>query len=129
MALDRRWIGAGLVHAIHERQLAEHGGPEGVRDAGALDSALARPRTLAAYDAPAAATLATACAWGLSRNHPFVDGNKRTAWVIARLLLADNGCRLRVDDPVSVIRTMQAVAAGTLEEADLAGWFRQRLTK
>ena len=80
-----------VAFAIHDHQLAEHGGPEGVRDAGALESALARPRNLAAYERPDAAALAAAYAYGLARNHPFADGNKRTAWVVARVFLAING--------------------------------------
>jgi len=117
-----------VVYAIHDRQLAEHGGPEGVRDAGALASALARPRNLASYKQPDAAALAAAYANGLGRNHPFADGNKRTAWVVARVFLAINGCRLEFDPP-DAVRTIEALAAGTLSESELAKWFRQRLAK
>lgn len=121
-----RWIGAGLAYAIHDRQLAEHGGPDGVRDPGAVESALARPRNLAAYGAPDAADLAAAYAYGLARNHGFADGNKRTAWVVARVFLADNGYRLSFD-PVDAVRTVEALAAGALSESELAAWFRNRL--
>ena len=121
-----RWISAGLAYAIHDRQLAEHGGPDGVRDPGAVESALARPRNLAAYGTPDAADLAAAYAFGLARNHGFVDGNKRTAWVVARLFLADNGYRLRFD-PVEAVKTVEALAAGSLSESQLAAWFRDRL--
>ena len=89
-----RWIDASLVYAIHDRQLAEHGGLDGIRDRGGVESALARPRNLAEYGEPDAAALAAAYAYGLLRNHGFADGNKRTAWVAARLFLADNGCKL-----------------------------------
>jgi death on curing protein len=89
-----RWVGLAAVHAIHDRQLAEHGGLPGVRDFGAIESALARPQNLAAYGEPDAADLAAAYAYGLARNHGFADGNKRTAWVVARVFLADNGYRL-----------------------------------
>jgi death-on-curing protein len=123
----RRWIDADIAHAIHDRQIAEHGGGTGVRDAGLLDSALARPRNLAAYGTPDAADLAAAYAFGVARNHPFVDGNKRTAWVVARLFLADNGYRLRAT-AIDAIRTMEALAAGTIDEAALATWFRDRIT-
>lgn len=123
---DWRWVGADVVYAIHDRQLAEHGGLEGIHDLGAVESALARPRNLAVYGAPDAADLAAAYAYGLARNHGFADGNKRTAWVIARLFLADNGCRLRFDG-LDAVKTVEAVAAGTLEETALAAWFRQRL--
>lgn len=121
-----RWIGADLVYVIHDRQLAEHGGPDGVRDPGAVESALARPQNLAAYGTPDAADLAAAYAFGLARNHGFVDGNKRTAWVLARLFLADNGYRLRFD-PIDAVKTVEALAAGSLDESRLAAWFRDRL--
>jgi death-on-curing protein len=121
-----RWIGADLVYVIHDRQLAEHGGPDGVRDPGAVESALARPQNLAAYGTPDAADLAAAYAFGLARNHGFVDGNKRTAWVVARLFLADNGYRLRFD-PIDAVKTVEALAAGSLDESRLAAWFRDRL--
>ena len=123
-----RWVREDVAFAIHDRQLAEHGGPEGVRDAGALESALARPRNLAAYEQPDAAALAAAYAYGLARNHPFADGNKRTAWVVARVFLATNGRRLEFD-PRDAVRTIEALAAGTLSEPELATWFRQRVRK
>lgn len=123
---DWRWVGSDLVHALHDRQLAEHGGPDGVRDPGAVESALARPLNLAACGTPDAADLAAAYAFGLARNHGFVDGNKRTAWVVARLFLADNGYRLRFD-PVDAVKTVEALAAGSLGESQLAAWFRDRL--
>ena len=121
-----RWVGASLVYAIHDRQLAEHGGLDGVRDQGAVESALARPQHLAVYGETDAAELAASYAYGSARNHGFADGNKRTAWVVARVFLADNGFRLRFDK-LEAIRTMEAVAAGTLGEADLAAWFRGNL--
>ncbi len=123
-----RWIGAQVVHAVHDRQLAQHGGLPGVRDAGAVESALARPRNLAVYGEPNACDVAAAYAWGLARNHGFSDGNKRSAWVAARLFLADNGCRLRFD-PADAVRTVEAVASGTMAECTLATWFRERLAK
>jgi len=121
-----RWISAQVVHAVHDRQLAQHGGLAGIRDAGAVESALARPQNLAAYGEPDACDLAAAYAWGLARNHGFSDGNKRTAWVTARLFLADNGYRLRFD-PADAVKTVEAVAGGTLAEDVLAIWFRERL--
>ena len=123
-----RWVRADVAFAIHDGQLAEHGGPEEVRDAGALESALARPRNLAAYERPDAAALAAAYAYGLDRNHPFADGNKRAAWVVARVFLATNGHRLEFDAP-DAVRTIEALAAGTLSESQLAAWFRQRVRK
>jgi death-on-curing protein len=121
-----RWVAGDVAYAIHDRQLAEHGGLDGVRDRGAVESALARPRNLAAYGNPDAAALAAAYAYGLLRNHGFADGNKRTAWVIARLFLADNGYLLRFE-PAEAVGVVEAVAAGTLEEDQLAEWFRQRI--
>ena len=121
-----RWVSAQVVAAIHDRQLAEHGGLTGVRDPGAVESALARPENLAAYGNPDAADLAAAYAWGIARNHGFADGNKRTAWVVARLFLADNGHTLR-HEPADTVRTVEAVASGALSESALATWFRDRL--
>ena len=121
-----RWVGLNVVLAIHDRQLAEHGGADGIRDRNAIESALARPLNLAAYGNPDAADLAAAYAYGLAGNHGFVDGNKRTAWVTARLFLADNGQRLDFD-PLDAIRIMEDVAAGRIREADLAGWFQRHL--
>ncbi len=121
-----RWVGASVVYAIHDRQLAEHGGLEGLRDKGAVESALARPQNLAAYENPDAAALAAAYAYGLARNHGFSDGNKRTAWVIARLFLADNGFRLKFDAR-DAVTTIEAIAAGTTTEPALAQWFRERI--
>lgn len=124
---DWRWLGLPLVYAVHDRQLAEHGGLEGTREPGLVESALTRPQNLADYGTNVdAADLAAAYAYGLACNHGFADANKRTAWVVARLFLADNGYRLTFD-PASSVRTMEAVASGTLEEASLAEWFRLRL--
>jgi death-on-curing protein len=121
-----RWIGASVAYAVHDRQLAEHGGLDGIRDRGAVESALARPRNLAAYEEPDAADLAAAYAFGLARNHGFAGGNKRTAWVIARLFLADSGHRLRFDRR-NAVTTMETVATGSLDESALAAWFRERI--
>lgn len=122
---DWIWIRAEVVAAIHDRQLAEHGGPPGTRDAGGLESALARPRNLAACAEPDAAALAAAYAFGIARNHPFVDGNKRTAWILARLFLRDNGFVLQFGKQ-EAIRTVESLAAGTLSEDGLAEWLRER---
>lgn len=118
------WIQRDVIVAIHEMQLAEHGGLEGVRDAGLLDSALGRPQNLAAYGNPDAAALAAAYGWGISRNHPFIDGNKRTGFVAAELFLSLNGCELMADDADCVL-TMLGVAAGDLSEDAFAAWLRQ----
>ena len=121
-----RWIDPVVINAVHDRQLAEHGGSEGVRDSGCIDSALARPINRAYYGTPDAADLAAAYAYGLAKNHGFVDGNKRTAWIAARLFLADNGYRLNFD-PLDAIRTVEGVAGGAVKENELASWFRDRM--
>jgi death-on-curing protein len=123
-----RWIDASLTYAIHDRLLAEHGGLDGIRDRGGVESALARPMNLAEYGEPDASALAAAYAYGLLRNHGFADGNKRTAWVAARLFLADNGYRLRFDK-LEAVRVVEAAASGALSEAELAAWFRQYLER
>lgn len=115
-----------VAHHIHGVQLAEHGGTVGVRDEGLIDSALARVVNLASYGQPDGAVLAASYAFGIARNHGFVYGNKRTAWVLARLFLIDNGMRLKFD-PGDAIRTMESVADGRLDEAALAQWFRERI--
>lgn len=123
---DWRWLDPDIINAVHERQLAEHGGSEGVRDAGGIESALARPVNAANYGAPDAADLAATYACGIAKNHGFVDGNKRTAWIAARLFLADNGYRLSFD-PLDAIRIIERVAGGAVTQTELAGWFRDRL--
>lgn len=115
-----------VVHGLHDEQISEHGGPSGVRDPGAVASALARPINLAAYGDPDAASIAASYAFGLARNHGFVDGNKRTAWVVARVFLTLNGLRLEFDEE-NAIATMLALAAGDLSENALADWFRERI--
>lgn len=124
---ERKWLTRAIIEAIHERQLAEHGGGVGVRDAGALESALARPQNLALCEEPDLARLAASLAFGIARNHPFVDGNKRSAWVGARLFLRWNGGRLRVDRAEATVM-MQLLAAGEIDELAVAAWFRDRLT-
>lgn len=123
-----RWIGRDLAYAVHENQLATHGGLDGIRDLSAVESALARPEQLDNYGNPKpdAADLAAAYAFGLVRNHGFSDGNKRTAWVIARVFLADNGFKLQFSS-IDAIRVMETAAAGSLTEQELAGWFRERI--
>jgi death-on-curing protein len=108
------------------RRLTEHGGLDRVRDRGAVESALARPRNQAGYGDPDAADLAAAYVYGLARNDVFSDGNKPTAWVVARLFLLNNGYRLQFD-PHDAVITMTAVAAGELDEPGLAAWFHTRL--
>lgn len=123
---DWSWVGAAVVRALHDRQLSEHGGLPDVRDMGALESALAHPINLTAYQDPDAAALAAAYAIGLARNHGFADGNKRSAWVVARLFLMVNGKAI-VFDKTEALKMVLALAAGELHEAGVAGWFRERI--
>lgn len=109
--------------AVHEEQLAEHGGAPGTRDAGLFESALARPQQLAHYGQPDWADLAAAYGYGIARNHPFIDGNKRTAFVAVELFMHLNGRQLLASDAECVL-TMLDVAAGTLEEPAFAAWLR-----
>lgn len=118
------WLSKAAILAIHDEQLAEHGGGTGVRDDGLLESALARPRNRFAYDAAVdLATLAAAYAFGLARNHPFIDGNKRTAFVAAELFLDLNGMVLAASDADCVL-TMLRLAAGEIGEEAFADWLR-----
>jgi death on curing protein len=122
------WLATEVVVAIHEAQLAEHGGSAGTRDAGLLESALARPQNLVAYGNPDTADRAAAYGFGIARNHPFVDGNKRTAFVAAELFLRLNAFQLAADDAACVL-TMLAVAAGDMDEPAFAQWIREHLRK
>lgn len=109
--------------AIHEEQLLEHGGGQGVRDMGLLQSALARPENLAHYGEPDVFDLAAAYAFGIAKNHPFIDGNKRTAFVVMELFLALNGVELEASDEECVTKFL-ALASGDLSEGGLAHWLR-----
>ena len=120
------WVREDAILAAHDRQVAEHGGPEGVRNPGGLASALARAPNLAAFGEPDAPALAAAYATGIAHNHPFVDGNKRTAWIAARLFLRINGNVLHFDHREAE-SVMLALAAGELTEDELADWFRERV--
>ncbi len=122
------WVDTRAIIAIHEEQLAEHGGGTGLRDQGLLLSALMRPKNLAAYETPDAAALAASYAVALAKNHPFVDGNKRTAFVAMELFLALNGLVLNASD-VDCVITMLAVAAGDIDETALAEWIRRNSAK
>lgn len=123
---DWVWIAAEVAMQAHRQQLTEHGGADGVRDAGLLDSAIARAQDLAAYGEPDAAALAAAYAYGIARNHPFVDGDKRIAAVVSETFLVLNGLALAASDAELVVAFL-ALAAGELSEDELADWFRTRL--
>ena len=118
-----RWVDKRALLLLHGESLAEHGGAAGMRDEGLLDSALARAQNLAAYGAPDVADLAAAYGCGVSQNHPFVDGNKRAAFLSVGLFLALNGYRLVATQAEATV-TILSLAAGELDEAELAGWLR-----
>ena len=121
---EPEWLSRAIVLGIHDEQLAEHGGGAGIRDDGLLDSALARPQNRFAYDSAAdPATLAAAYAFGIAKNHPFIDGNKRTAYVAAELFLDLNGVTLTASDEDCVL-AMLRLAAGEIDEEGFAGWLR-----
>lgn len=122
------WLEPSVLRAVHQEQLAEHGGAPEVRRLGLLDSAIARPRQLAQYGSPDVAALAAAYGFGIARNHPFVDGNKRTAFVAVELFLALNGYGLDADD-ASCVLSMVALASGDLSEDAFATWIRSRLAE
>jgi death on curing protein len=122
------WVPLDAVLAIHDEQISEHGGIRGVRDLAVIDSALARPRNLFAYEKSDAAALAAAYAFGLCNNHGFLDGNKRTAYVVAETFLDLNRCAMEATDE-EVVNTMLAVASGVMPEVRLAEWFRSFITK
>ncbi len=127
MAQHWIWVAVEVVRAAHLEQLAEHGGGEGVRDVRLLESAMARPLDLLAYGDPDAAALAAAYAYGIARNHPFVDGNKRTAAVVSETFLMLNDYALNATDAELVV-VILALAAGELAEDELADWFRLHLS-
>jgi len=122
------WLLDETIIAIHHRQMAEHGGPEGLRDEGLLSSALARPQNLFAYGDPSPdlAALAAAYAFGIARDHPFLDGNKRTALIAARTFLLLNGVNLKASQDEKVLIFLQ-LAEGLLTEEKLADWIRNRI--
>jgi death-on-curing protein len=120
------WISRAMVVAVHASLLRDHGGSSGIRDAGLLDSALNRPRNKWAYGERDLAALAAAYAFGIARNHPFVDGNKRTAFTAAALFLAINTCDLDAREP-EVVDIVTRLAAGRLTEAALATWIRAHM--
>ena len=121
-----KWVSREVLLLLHDESLAEHGGAAGTRDEGLLESALARPLHLVAYGAPDVADLAAAYGLGLAKKHPFVDGNKRAAFLAVGLFLMVNGHRLRASQ-VEATLTMLELAAGHLNEADFAQWIRDHI--
>ena len=121
-----KWVSLEVAQVAHSEQLCEHGGGDGIRDSGLLESAMARPQNLLAYGEPDVADLAAAYAYGIARNHPFIDGNKRTAAVVSETFLIINGFALAASDAELVVAFL-ALAAGDLSEEELADWFRLHL--
>ena len=122
------WLRLEAILAAHDEQLAEHGGGAGIRDQGLLESALARPLNLHAYGEPSLPKLAAAYAFGIAKNRPFVDGNKRTALVATELFLGLNGFDLTADD-VEVVKVFLTLAAGEVSEEELAAWIDRNSRK
>jgi death-on-curing protein len=123
---DWKWVNRKALLLLHDESLAEHGGASGLRDEGLLDSALARPLNLALYEQPDLAALAASYGVGLAKNHPFVDGNKRAAFLAVGLFLLANGHRLQATQADATL-TMLAVAAGELDETGFAAWLRAHI--
>lgn len=119
--IDPIWIEPSVVNLMHERQLAEHGGASGVRDAGLLESALMRPQQKFHYGEASLLVLAASYGFGIARNHPFIDGNKRTAYVVMRSFLILNGWDI-VASQEEKYTTMIALAEGNLSEEALTAW-------
>ena len=122
------WLNTELVSAMHLRQLSEHGGGAGLRDAGLLESAVQRPINKSQYGEPDLSDLAASYAYGIARNHPFIDGNKRTALVASFTFLYLNGFRVNTTQ-VENVRVFLALASGNLTEDALAVWFRSNVVK
>jgi death on curing protein len=118
-----RWLREDVVIAMHDEQIAEHGGSSGLRDAGLLVSALARPQNQAVYGEPSAFDLAAAYAFGITMNHPFVDGNKRTGFLAAYVFLHRNGWEL-IASEVEAVEAVLALAIGEIDEAGLSNWLK-----
>ncbi len=124
MTAEIVWITEAVVLAIHDEQLSQHGGAAGLRDAGLLQSALARPKQRAAYSNPDLAELASLHALAIAQNHPFIDGNKRTCLVAMELFLVLNGQELAASDADAVLAIL-AMAAGTISDDDFIAWVRR----
>lgn len=121
--MNPQWIDLSVVLAIHEQQIAEHGGSLGIRDLGMIESALGRPQNLLLYNDPDIFDLAAAYGYGLAQNHGFIDGNKRTAYVVTRLFLILNGYDISAS-AVDKVVTFEKVGKGEIDQAALASWLR-----
>ena len=123
-----KWVDLPVVVAIHDYQIAEHGGRPGIRDRGLIQSALDGAKNLAGHESADVFDLAARCGWGLVRNHGFIDGNKRTAYVVTRLFLKINGADFRAPAVESVL-FFEKLGRGEIEAEELAGWLRRHATK
>lgn len=123
--MNPQWIDLSVVLAIHEQQIAEHGGSLGIRDLGMIESALGRPQNLLLYNDPDIFDLAAAYGYGLAQNHGFIDGNKRTAYVVTRLFLVLNGYDISASEIEKVI-TFEKVGKGEIDQTALASWLRSQ---
>lgn len=121
--MNPRWVELSVVLAIHEQQISEHGGSLGIRDLGAIESALGRPKNLLLYNNPDIFDLAAAYGFGLSQNHGFIDGNKRTAYVVTRLFLVLNGQDIRAS-AMKKVTIFVDLGRGEIDQAGLASWLR-----
>lgn len=122
------WVNEAVVIAIHRRQLAEHGGSDGIRDRGLLESALFRPLNQFNYGDPTIFDLAAAYGYGITNNHPFLDGNKRTAYVVMRTFLKLNGYSIQASAPEKYEIWIR-LASSQINEAELAKWIEERSVK
>lgn len=120
---EPEWVLRETVLTLHEQSLAQFGGSAGIRDEGLLDSALGRPQNLFAHGKPTLFDLAASYAFGLAKNHPFIDGNKRIAFVTAALFLELNGRRFHAEEADATVRTL-ALAAGAMDEREYAAWLK-----
>lgn len=127
MTTEPKWLGVESVLVMHEEQLAEHGGGAGVRDLGLLESALARPRNAWSYGQSDLIALAVLYASGIMRNHPFVDGNKRTGFLAAYSFLYVNGVEIVADEAEVVVQCL-SLAASEIDEAEFVAWLRENVT-
>ena len=125
---DWRWVDRRVALALHAEQIRAWGGGQGIRDEGLLESALARPQNLAAYGDPDLSDLAASYAYGLAKNHPFVDGNKRTALVVCETFIIDNGESLLASDAELAV-IFEELAGGGISEKELAEWLRERVQR
>lgn len=126
MTTEPKWLGVESVLVMHEEQLAEHGGAGGIRDRGLLDSALARPRNAWSYGPSDLVALGALYAAGIMRNHPFVDGNKRTGFLAAYAFLYVNGLEIVANEPEVIVQCL-SLAADEIDDAEFAAWLRENV--